>query len=119
MNRPRVAYVHERIAIENNEIGPFGGCDGAKIFGMQKLCRAARRRRDHLHRRQAGFHHQLHLPLFEVTGKSSRRTCIRAEGVRNAGVHERLEIFLRSLEEAAIFGEIRVLRDRFLIFGTL
>ena len=62
---------------------------------LKRLRRFLRKGLDHLHRRQAGIHHQLHLMMFrKALNEVALRvaTAVGAQGDADASVHEFLEI---------------------------
>ena len=119
VNRSCVLDVLEWAAIEHDQIGPLARFECPKVLRAQELRRVPGSRDDGLHRRQAGLRHEFQFPLLEVARKSAGRPGVGAEPVSDARIGQRLQILLRGFEETAIFVEVRVGCDGFLILRAL
>src|SRR5262249_33782916 len=82
---PRAADVVKRIAIEHQQVSTLAHRHEPTISETKILRRPTGRRHDHLRRRHAGLHHELHLLLLGIAEEMILKAGVGTENDKSAG----------------------------------
>src|SRR5438034_742025 len=95
LDAAHIGDVLERIPFEHQQVGDLAPGQCAEfLVDAQGLRRTLRERLDHLHRRETGLHHQVHLPVLEKSLDEKAvggAAAVGPEGEANTGVGQLLD----------------------------